>query len=90
MSLRQIELQVSRGGRRLDRFLADGVPELSRSAAQRLIVGGKVAVNGEPLKASYKVKPGDLVVAFLPGVEATEPVAEPIPLTVVYEDDANF
>jgi len=88
MSLRQIELQVSTGGRRLDRFLAEGVPELSRSAAQRLIAGGKVAVNGELLKASYKVKPGDLVVVSLPGLEANEPVAEPIPLTVVYEDDA--
>ena len=88
MSLRQIELQVSTGGSRLDRFLAEQVPELSRSAAQRLIDGGKVAVNGELLKASYKVKPGDLVVAFLPGMEETELLAEPIPLTVVYEDDA--
>lgn len=88
MSLRQIELQVSTGGCRLDRFLAERVPELSRSAAQRLIAGGKVAVNGEPLKASYKVKPGDLVVSFLPGFEATEPMAESIPLTVIYEDDA--
>ncbi len=44
-------------------------------------------MNGEPLKASYKVKSGDLVVASLPGTEEPELLAEPIPLTVVYEDD---
>jgi 23S rRNA pseudouridine1911/1915/1917 synthase len=88
MTEQRIELQVSEGKVRLDKFLADQVPELSRSAAQRLIGNGRVTVNGEPAKASYKVSLGDRVVALLPGEEATELRPEPIPLNVVYEDQA--
>jgi 23S rRNA pseudouridine1911/1915/1917 synthase len=83
-----VELQVQAGGIRLDKYLADEVPGLSRSASQRLIDNGQVTVNGEPVKASYKVRPGDLVVASLPAEEPIRPVAEAIPLRIVYEDTA--
>jgi 23S rRNA pseudouridine1911/1915/1917 synthase len=86
MSERQFELQVNTGQGRLDRFLADRIPELSRSAAQRLIDDGQVSVNGESSKASYKVRMGDQVVVFLPSDSPTEAVAEAIPLSVVHED----
>lgn len=88
MSKQRLEFCVGEGGARLDKYLADRVPELSRSAAQRLIHDGRVAVNDEPLKAGYKVRVGDLVVVHLPAGESTEPVAEAIPLKVVYEDQA--
>ena len=48
----------------------------------------RITVNGEPVKASYKVKAGDLVSARLPVEESSELVAEAIPLDVVYEDKA--
>jgi 23S rRNA pseudouridine1911/1915/1917 synthase len=86
MSERRLELLAGEGKERLDRLLAQQVPELSRSAARRLIDDGQVTVNGEPAKASYRVRPGDLVVALLPAKEATELVAEAIPLNIVYED----
>ncbi|MFC2037988.1 RluA family pseudouridine synthase [Chloroflexota bacterium] len=88
MSKRQIELKVRERGSRLDKFLAAHVEDLSRSAAQRLIDSGQVFVNGEPGKASYKIKSGDIVVAHLPDKEATGLVAEAIPLSVVFEDNA--
>ncbi len=88
MSQRRIEIQAHIGKIRLDRYLADRVPELSRSAAQRLIGGGQVTVDGESVKASYKVRPGDQIVAILPVEESPELVPEAIPLTVVYEDKA--
>ncbi len=84
----RIELQVKEGNTRLDKFLADRMPELSRSAVQRLIDAGQVTVNGDPTKPSHKVRRGDLVVAFVPAEEASEPVAEAIPLNILYEDDA--
>lgn len=87
MDNQQIELQASVSGPRLDKFLADSVADLSRSAAQRLIDAGQVSVNGEPAKASYKVKAGDMVVAHLPRTEPAELVAEAIRLEVVYEDN---
>jgi 23S rRNA pseudouridine1911/1915/1917 synthase len=83
-----VDLQVEAGGLRLDRYLSEHLAGLSRSAAQRLIDRGEVTVNGEPVKASYKVKAGDRVVACLPSEEPTLPDAEAIPLHIIYEDDA--
>jgi 23S rRNA pseudouridine1911/1915/1917 synthase len=86
MSEQRVELQVEVGEVRLDKFLADEVPELSRSTAQRLIEQGQVDVNGKPAKASYKLRPGDRVVVLLPMEQPPELVPEAIPLTIVYED----
>ncbi len=88
MDGRQTELRVDVAGGRLDKLLAQQVPDLSRSAAQRLVAAGQVTVNGEPVKASYKVHAGDLVVVSLPASPTTGPVAEAIHLDIVYEDSA--
>ena len=53
------------GGERLDAFLARSVEGLTRSAAQRLLEEGAVAVNGRPAKASYDVKEGDILEAYM-------------------------
>lgn len=84
-----IELLAGPDQERLDRFLAGQVPDLSRSAAQRLIDEGRVTVNGEPARSSYKVRAGDQVVVLLPGDDGVQELRpESIPLHVVYEDDA--
>ncbi|MDX9830232.1 MAG: RluA family pseudouridine synthase [Anaerolineae bacterium] len=84
-----IELLAGPDQERLDRFLAGQVPDLSRSAAQRLIDEGRVTVNGEPARSSYKVRAGDQVVVLLPGDDGVQELRpEAIPLHVVYEDDA--
>lgn len=78
---------VEKGGERLDRFLADRLPDLSRVQVQRLIKTGLATVNDQPAKPAYRVEPGDRVVVRVP--EASEPMIrpEPIPLQIVYEDD---
>jgi 23S rRNA pseudouridine1911/1915/1917 synthase len=86
MGERRVEFQVGEDTARLDRFLAERLAELSRSAVQRLIDHGQVTVNGEPVKASYKVRAGDRLVVLLPEEEPVELAAEPIPLHIVYED----
>jgi 23S rRNA pseudouridine1911/1915/1917 synthase len=83
----QVELQVIEGAGRLDKYLADEIPELSRSAVQRLIDDGQVTVNGEPMRASYRVRPGDTLFVLLPAQRVSELAAEEIPLAVVYEDE---
>ncbi len=87
MPERRVELLVLEAQERLDKFLAGQVPDLSRSAAQRLIDEARVTVNGEPARASYKPRAGDEVVVVLPGDEPQELVPESIPLHVVYEDE---
>ena len=74
-------------GQRLDAFLAGAVPELTRSAAQRLIGEGQVLVNGRAPAKSLKLSGGETVTVTLPEPEPIEAVAQDIPLDVVYEDE---
>ena len=73
--------------RRLDQYLVDRVPYLSRNGVQRLIDLDLVKVNGKPTKASKRLKAGDLVDMVAPPKPVSELVPEPIPLDIVYEDE---
>ncbi len=73
-------------GGRLDRVLADLDPELSRSAAARLVRAGRVTVNGRPARPADALRAGDLVAYELPEPERTEPLPEAIPLVVLHDD----
>ena len=73
--------------RRIDQFLTDRLPYLSRAAVQRLIDDGMATVNGKPTKASYKIKAGDEVEMVAPPEPVNDLVPEPIPLDIVYEDE---
>lgn len=83
---RTILLTASEAGR-LDSLLAAGVPELTRSAAQRLIAQGRVLVNGAAASKSCRLAGGETVAVALPAPEPVETTAQDIPLDVVYEDD---
>jgi 23S rRNA pseudouridine1911/1915/1917 synthase len=86
---RVIELTTSHKveGLRLDQYLASMFPDYSRSAVQKVIEAGAVTVNGQVLKPSYKVRPGDQIRFQLPEPTHEAPVPEDIPLQVLYEDD---
>jgi 23S rRNA pseudouridine1911/1915/1917 synthase len=81
-----IELRATESGQRLDRYIAQEVPDLSRSLVQRLIREGLVTVNGQTVKASRKVEVSDTIVLRVPPPESLEVRPEPIPLDIVYED----
>ena len=49
-----LHLRVEQTGRRADQFLADSLPQLTRSAAQKLLEDGAVTLNGKPVKKNYK------------------------------------
>lgn len=79
-------LTVEQGGERLDRYVAEALPALSRTVVQRLIEGGEVTVNGTLTRTAYKVRPGDVVVVHVPPPEPMTLEAQPIALDVLYED----
>jgi len=81
-----IELLVAESGQRLDKYIAQEEPDLSRSLVQRLIREGLVIVNGQAVKASRKVEVGDTIVLRVPLPEPPELRPEAIPLDIVYED----
>ena len=78
---------LDRDGERLDAALARLVPELSRSAAQRLIEQGAVTLDGKSVKKNERTVCGAELVLVLPEVRETAVTAEDIALDVVYEDD---
>ena len=73
--------------KRLDKYLVDRIPFLSRTSLQHLIKEKAVTVNGRVPKASTKLRLGDVVIAMLPPPPSNEIPAENIPLEVLYEDE---
>lgn len=74
---------------RVDKFLVNRIENASRNKIQDAAAAGSVLANGEPVKANYKVKPGDTITIEMswPPREI-EIIPEDIPLNIVYEDDA--
>ena len=74
-------------GRRLDSFLAERVPELSRTRIQELIREGRVCVNGRIARVSHRIAEGEKIeIEILP---RPAPIAQPedLPLELLYLDD---
>jgi len=71
---------------RLDVYLADRVPELSRSRAASLLEEGRVVLNGRVPRKSERPAVGDVIEVELPAPEPIGLEAEPIPLEIVYQD----
>ena len=85
--MEQRTIQTQESAERIDALLARSLPELTRSAAQRLLAQGAVTKDGAPVKKNYKTAPGDTFVVTLPDAAPSELVAQDLPLDVVYEDD---
>jgi len=86
----QTEFVVTSGEapKRVDIFLVNREPKISRSAIQRLIQEGRVKINGQVVKPSQKIKPGDIIAFDIPKAEPLELRGESIPLEILHEDDA--
>ncbi|HEY1270802.1 MAG TPA: RluA family pseudouridine synthase [Terriglobales bacterium] len=75
-------------GKRLDQFLVARLKGASRARVQQVIAEGKVSVNGNPAKASLKLRGGERVQVLGPvQTPQLRAVPEDIPLDVVYEDE---
>lgn len=80
-------LTVEQGGERIDRFLSEEIADLSRSYIQKLLKEGSISVNGNAVKANYRVNEGDEIRVEIPEPEAPDILPEDIPLDILYEDD---
>jgi len=84
----RIVCDKGQGLMRLDKFLFERLPSISRNRIANAAKAELVRVNGKAQKPSYKVKPLDDISMVLPWpVREVELVPENIPLTVLYEDD---
>jgi 23S rRNA pseudouridine1911/1915/1917 synthase len=81
-----LQITAEESGERIDALLARMVPELSRSAAQRLLEEGLVSLLGKPVRKNYRCAAGDCFELVLPEPEDLPLVPQDIPLDVVFED----
>ena len=77
----------SGAGERLDKLLPELLPELTRSAVQKIIDDGGVLVNDNPENKKYKCKLDDVIDVTIPDAKPLEAQAQDIPLEIVYEDE---
>jgi 23S rRNA pseudouridine1911/1915/1917 synthase len=77
---------VNEPGARLDKYVSEHCPELSRTETQKLIRNGYITVNGRVSKAGLKLNFSDKLIINIPAPSSPlQP--EPIPLNILYEDN---
>jgi 23S rRNA pseudouridine1911/1915/1917 synthase len=83
----EFEVKPRTDGKRIDAYLASRFTNYSRRVIQKVIDAEAVVVNGRPVKASYRVRAGDVISVRLPELPETAPVPEEIPIEVLYDDE---
>jgi len=83
----EVTAAPTEGGTRLDRLLAQHLPQLSRSRVKALVVAGQVTADGATLSdPSHRVKPGQSFAIVVPEARPAKPRGQTIALDIVYED----
>ena len=74
---------------RLDKYLSENLDQISRSKIQNLINNGKVMINGEQEKSSYRLNGNESIVVYFDNneISTNNHIAQEIPLTIIHEDD---
>lgn len=72
---------------RLDVYLSQKLPDLSRSYLQKLIPQELILVDGKVRKASHRLKAGEMVMLELPPLTEIEVIPQDLPLDILYEDE---
>lgn len=80
-------LRAEQTGQRLDVFLARQMPDLTRSAIQKLLENGHITKNGNPVKKNQKTTAGEEYLVELPPAQPVNIQPEAIALEIAYEDD---
>ena len=82
-----MEFTAAQDGLRVDVFLAGCLPELTRSAVQRLLAEGSVTCGGAPVRKNARTEAGAVYAVTLPEARPVGTAAQDIPLDIVYEDE---
>lgn len=82
----QYSFVVEEPGLRLDKWLAQKLPDMTRSGVQNLIEKGLAFSGEKALTKNARLSPGDVVTVTVPEPCPLNVEPEPIPLDIVYED----
>ena len=84
--LQRLTVSPEEAGVRIDKYLAEQQPDITRSYLQKLLKDGSVQMNGKPVKTSTKTAAGAVIELTIPEPEEPEILPEDIPLDILYED----
>lgn len=84
--LQRLTVSPEEAGVRIDKYLAEQLPNITRSYLQKLLKDGSVQMNGKPVKTSTKTAAGAVIELTIPDPEEPEILPEDIPLDILYED----
>jgi len=85
--VRSFTADATAAGLRLDQYLAQAIPDISRARVQMLIENGQVRVDGQTAKPKHKLHGGEAIeIEGAPHPPPLHAIAEEIPLDVLYED----
>lgn len=85
--MEELYFTAETSGVRIDKFLSDAMPDVSRSYIQKLIKDQHIAVNKGQVKSNYKLSAGDEIKVSLPELKAPDIKPEELPLDILYEDN---
>lgn len=85
--MKKIVVKDNSLNKRLDVYITDEMPELSRTTVKRLIDEEKILVNEKKQKSSYKPESGDVITIYMPEAHEIDLKAQDIPVPVIYEDN---
>lgn len=84
---KKLSYDVTEPGQRIDKAIHSAFPEYTRSKIQNWLKQQRVLLNGQVVKANYKVKIADHIEISIPDPKPITALPENIPLTIVYEDE---
>ena len=87
MQCYEFEVDEASSKKRLDVFLSENLPEISRSRLKKLIDENRVVVNSKFRPAGYKVRVKEKIEFQVPPLEKPEATSENIPLDIIFEDE---
>jgi 23S rRNA pseudouridine1911/1915/1917 synthase len=82
-----IIVEQSRPAQRLDMYLREKFPMVSRGTLQRLIEEGHIQIDGRTVKPTHHPRAGERIEVRWPEARPAEARAEKIPLDILFEDD---
>ena len=84
--MEKVVVEENTNNKRIDSYIVDQNIHLSRTTIKRLLEEGKILVNGNKQKPSYKPEQGDVITIEIPKAEEIDLKPQNIPIDVIYED----
>ena len=87
MEIKTFQPNSTEKGKRIDAFLSESIPELTRSAIQLMIQNGKILVNNSVPKKNYRIVGTEHISVELDEPREVEIIPENIPIDIIFEDE---